>query len=129
MTARLIMSIPPGMTVTAGALWRRSGWAGLREDPASRSMAAAQERAAQEAAEERAAQEAAEQKAAAEAAQQQIDFICSFLFGWRLSVSAVLGSFPGSMPDGGEQPGDVGVVEAGDGVAEVDGDASGEAGR
>jgi hypothetical protein len=31
--------------------------------------------------------------------------------------------------DGGDEPGDVAVVEAGDGVAEVDRDAGGEAGR
>jgi hypothetical protein len=35
----------------------------------------------------------------------------------------------GCMPDGGEQPGSVVVVETGDGVAEVDGDAACEAGR
>ena len=44
------------------------------------------------------------------------------------SVSAVLGPFPGCVEDGCDQPGDVAVVEAGDGVAQVDGGAVGEAG-
>lgn len=43
-------------------------------------------------------------------------------------MSAVLGSVSGCVADGGEQPGGVVVVEAGDGVAKVDGGACGEAG-
>jgi len=34
----------------------------------------------------------------------------------------------GCVPDRDEQPADVGVVEAGDGLAEADGDPGGEAG-
>ena len=33
------------------------------------------------------------------------------------------------MKNRGDQPGDVAVVDAGDGVAEIDGNAAGEAGR
>jgi hypothetical protein len=39
----------------------------------------------------------------------------------------VAGSISGCVPDGGEQPGGVVVVEAGDGLAEVDGDVGGGA--
>jgi hypothetical protein len=41
---------------------------------------------------------------------------------------AVLGSFSGCVPDSGEEERGVAVVESGDGVAQVDGDAVGEAG-
>ena len=44
-------------------------------------------------------------------------------------MSAVLGPFSGYVADGCEESGSVVVVESGDGVAEVDGNASGEAGR
>jgi hypothetical protein len=47
----------------------------------------------------------------------------------QLLTSAVLGSFSGCVPDRDEEAGGVVVVEAGDGVAEIDGDASREAGR
>lgn len=39
-----------------------------------------------------------------------------------------LGAPSGCVPDGGDQPRDVVFVEAGDGVAEADGGAGGEAG-
>jgi hypothetical protein len=44
-------------------------------------------------------------------------------------MSAVLRSFSGCVADSGGQQGGVVVVEAGDGVAEADGGAGGEAGR
>jgi hypothetical protein len=49
----------------------------------------------------------------------------------RLTFSSIsaLRPFPGCVADGGEQPLDVAVVEAGSGVAEVDRDAGCEAGR
>jgi hypothetical protein len=66
------------------------------------------------------------------AANPTVDRDCGGSGGWvrgsERSVSAVLGPFPGCVEDGGDEPGDVGVVEAGDGVAQVDGDAAGEAG-
>jgi len=43
-------------------------------------------------------------------------------------MSALLRPFSGCVPDCGDQEGGVVVVEAGDGVAEIDGDASREAG-
>jgi hypothetical protein len=45
-----------------------------------------------------------------------------------LSISVVPWPFAGRVPDGGDQPGGVVLVEAGDGVAEADGGACGEAG-
>jgi hypothetical protein len=46
----------------------------------------------------------------------------------QLSGTVIVWSFSGCVPDRDEQPADVGVVEAGDGLAEADGDPGGEGG-
>lgn len=45
------------------------------------------------------------------------------------AVPACSRSLPRCVPDGSDQPSDVVAIKAGDGVAEVDGDAPGETGR
>ncbi len=44
-----------------------------------------------------------------------------------MSLARVSRPFPGGVADGGQQSLNVLVIEAGDGVAEIDGDAAGEA--